>query len=290
MAELFVYGDESGIDQQQGYCVVTGFIASPAQWDSFNLAWHKIVEDAGVAEFRSKYFFSRHAAAKEGTKNPFREWSDPMADRFLADLLQIIRSHQRVAPIGCAMRAEDWFDLSWGERQYLTGALWNGPASKFVTQGLATRAYPLPFFSMVGEALECAKPPDCKVHFVMDELKVIQNSIQQIYSAGRTSDQIDPALRRKMGDLTPGLSEEHEGIQAADLWAYALNGWYQHRGKLRGHRLGALMEIARRRGRVGGLIGSKGLERFLNRLVSPEDRQKMQAIKAPREIQRRKSP
>jgi hypothetical protein len=187
------------------------------------------------------------------------------------------------------MRAEDWFSLSWGERNYLTGALWSGTASKFVTDGLPTRAYPLPFFAMVGEALAHARPPNCKVHFVMDEQKVIENSIQKIYSAGRTGDRIEPALRRRLGDLTPGLSEEHPGIQAADLWAYCLNGWYRHRGKLKVDRLNALMRIARKRGMVGGLIGSKGLERSLSRWVQPDDRRKMQAIRSPKEIQHERS-
>jgi len=290
--ELFVYGDESGIDQTHGYVVIAGYIASPPHWDSFNAAWRKVVDEAddpGVREFHSKQFFSRHEARKAGTKNPFRNWTDAKATKFLSDLVAVCRDHPRLTPIAAPMRLADWFSLTHGEQRYLTGGLWDKQRKRFRSAGMPSRTYVLPFFNMVAQALDAARPEDCKVHFVMDEQKVIKHGIVDLYSRARSHEQIPSALRGKFGDLTPGLSHEHPGIQAADLWAYALNGWYQHRQRLRTERVWALVQLTDRHRRAGvGVIGREGLHRLLANDLSPEDRRLIQAIKSPKEIQEAK--
>ena len=276
VTELFVYGDESGIDETP-YCVVAGFIASPRHWDSFNAAWRKVIEKAQVNEFHSKDFFSRRRATSSST-NPFRDWSESDASALLDALLKVIRDHPRVTPIGCALDVNIFRSYTWGERRYLTGGQWNRTTKKFITQGAPSRTYPVPFYSMVGEALQMARPAECKVNFVMDEQKVIQNGIQQVYAQYRDTE-LNPFCE-KMGDLISGLSEEHEGIQAADLLAYTWNGWYRFRERLRRERLDVLLEIMRmQHHREMGVMRKRGLEHILTKTLLPEDRAKIRALK-----------
>ncbi|HEX5480141.1 MAG TPA: DUF3800 domain-containing protein [Dehalococcoidia bacterium] len=286
--ELFVYGDESGIDQHVGYVVVAGYIASPPQWDSFNTSWRAVLtaaDDPAVIEFRSKPFFGR-AQARNSRKNPFAKWSAVAANQFLSDLVQVCLDHPRVTPIGCAMRLSDWFSLTWGERQYLTGGQWDVNRKRFVRTGMPTRTYTLPFMSMIGEALENAKD-GCKVHFVMDEVKVIERGLLELHARARTQPEIPQVLREKLGDLTPALSHEHEGIQAADLWAYTLNSWHQHREHLRNDRLRTLIQLTKRHRRAGlGVITRTGMERLLDQSLGQQDRRLIQAVASPAEIQR----
>ena len=256
-------------------------MASPKHWDSFNLAWRKLICDAGLREFKSKQFFGRHAAAKEGTQNPFRNWTRTEANDFLAALVRIVHNHYpRITPIGAALDVKDFRSFSWGERNYLTGASWDNERKRFVNQGAPTRAYPLPFHSMVGEALQEARPADCKVHFVMDEQKVVLPGIQQVYARTRVVEKIPEPLRRKIGDVTSGLSHEHEGIQAADLLAYCWHGWYQRR-KVQGERVRALYELLDKHRREMGLIKRRGIEKIMDDTLRPEDREILRGMDKP---------
>ncbi len=282
--EILVYGDESGIDDPR-CCVVAGFIATPRQWDGFNAAWRKVMEAVGVPEFHSKLFFSRRDAAGSST-NPFSSWSDSEADELLVALISVIKAHPRVAPIGCALDVRAFKSYTWGERMYLTGAKWNRDTKKFVTQGAASRVYPFPFYNMIGEALSKARPKDAKVHFIMDEQKVVQAGVQQVYFESRNNELI--SSREKLGELSPGLSEEHEGIQVADLLAYIWFGWYQFRERLRRERLDVLNEVWKRHHWEMGIVRKRGLEHVLSDLL-PEDRAKIQSLKTPAEVQRERT-
>jgi len=170
--------------------------------------------------------------------------------------------------------------FSWGERNFITGASWDNERKRFVGQGAPTRVYPLPFHSMVGEALELAKPADCKVHFVMDEQKVLLHGVQRIYARTRTLETIPKELRAKIGDLTSARSHEKEGIQAADLLAYCWHGWYQRR-QLRGEGVRALFRLLDRHRREMGVARRMGIQRVLNKALKPEDREILRALKGP---------
>ena len=286
VTELLVYGDESGIDNSP-YCVVAGWIASTKQWESFNLAWRRVIDEAGLPEFKSKQFFGRHAARKEGTQNPFRNWSRSQASEFLEALIGVVHSHYpRITPIGAALDVAQFRALSWGERNYITGASWDNVNKRFVNQGAPTRAYSLPFYSMVGEALEEARSADCIVHFVMDEQKVLLPGIQQTFERTKKARQLPEALRRKVGELTPGLSHEHEGIQAADLLAYCWHGWYQRR-QVRGERVQTLFDLLSKHRREMGLIKRRGIERVMTEtLENPEDLEILKGMDKPQRDQR----
>lgn len=272
--ELIVYGDESGIEPSQPYCVIAGFIASPKHWDTFNGRWRRILDEAGVAEFHSIYFFNRYS---ESRSNPYSGWSGAKAEAFHSELWQVINDHHgRVTPIGCAMDTVSFLTFPIGERRLLTGGEWNKERGEFRKPGSPRRTYFVPFFNMVSEALEAARPPDCEVHFVMDEQKIVQNHIQAAYMAARDDSRIDLKLRQKMGNLTPGRSEDYEGIQAADLIAHT---WYStySRPALRGARLDAFNQLMKRNHRQPGVIKTRGLEEMLKPFDSKE-RRRIQAL------------
>ncbi len=177
----------------------------------------------------------------------------------------------------------------------MTGATWHNERKCFLDQGAPKRTYPLPFHNMVSEALALAKPPDCKVHFVMDEQTVILHGVQRIFAKVRTMEDIPEPLRRKVGDLTPGLSHEHEGIQAADLLAYCWNGWHQRRSAatsfgpelIRGERIHALFELLSKHKRELGWISPAGLERLLDKTLQPEARAILHEMTGPPTRRRR---
>jgi len=283
-ATLWVYGDESGIEPSDPVCVVGGLLASPIQWDSFNEAWRRVLDRAGIREFHSREFFDRHYA-KSSRKNPFADWPDVKAHRLLEGLLSVIRSHPHIRPIGTPMDVKDFFSFTWGERTFLTGGGWDRKLARFTNPpGAPTRTYHLPFFLMVGDPLQEAGPDDVKVHFVMDEQQVIQAGVQTLYSWSRNSELVRPDLRQKLGDLSPGLSEDHEGIQAADLLAYFWFSHYSRGAHFSGERADAFAQTPES-WRELRVIQRRGMEEILSRNLSLKERAKVKAVKSPRERQ-----
>jgi hypothetical protein len=285
-AELFVYGDESGIEPSHPYCVIAGFIASPQHWDTFNQQWRAILEEAGACEFHSAYFFNRRV---ESSDNPYREWSDAKADKFHSDLWEVINTHhRRVRPVGCVLDTEAFFSFSHSERQLLTGGEWSKERGAFKDKGSPRRTYPIPFFNMISQALDMAQPPDCKVHFVMDEQKIIQNRVRDQFAKARRDERLSIDLRRKMGDLTPGLSHEHEGIQAADLLAHIWYSVYLRGPGITGARVDAFKQLIKHHNKEPGVIRKRGLQKMLS-WFDPEELRRIQALPPPKQGRRKRS-
>lgn len=291
--ELFDYGDASGKDDDPRTVVVAGFVAAPRQWDMFNAAWSKEVLGAGIAEFHSIQFFRRYSAQRSGRskRNPFSNWSDAKARALLGALLGIIHDHRhRVVPIGCALDTKAFFDLAWGERNYLTGGIWDKGRKCFrVRTGAPSRTYHIPFFSFVSSALDKVKQPaDCKVHFYMDEDEAIDNHVQDLCRWLRKSTVLPESLVRRMGLLIPAPSQDFAGIQAADLVGYLWHAIHTSGLALSGEKLYAVKSLAAIWPKECGIIRAKGLEYLLNKNLSSEDRLLVKAAKSQAQIQKLK--
>lgn len=285
--ELYAYGDESGIDGHGPYCVVAGFIGSPRKWGSFNKAWGKIIEEAGVKEFHAQQFFNRRLAT-EGKRNPFRDWPESKATKFLDDLLAVIKQHKgRISPAGCSLNVQDFLSFTWGERQYLTGGIWDSGKSRFVTNGAPSRVYPLPLHGFIGDALTHARPDDCKVHFVFDEQRVMQEGILQTIAQVRKAGLFDKPVHQKVGVIGFDDSESWPGIQAGDMLAHLLYSNSLRKEKLTGERRRALVSIMGERWRLSIWTRQK-LQRNLDSGLPPGALKQIRAVKSPAEIQQAK--
>ncbi|HEY8768326.1 MAG TPA: hypothetical protein VIP09_13865 [Dehalococcoidia bacterium] len=197
----------------------------------------------------------------------------------------MLNDHPRVKPVGCSLNIADFNAFTWGERQYLTGGMWSRPKGRFVTAGAPTSIYHLPVYGLIGDAISHARPDDCKVHIVLDEQRLMQEGVLQTIKAARKEKLLEDPSSRKLGDVSFGCSQAHEGIQAADLLAYL---WHRNYSvKLKGHRLQATLAILGERWHLGVLTTPK-LEYILAKLPS-EQRAKVRAVKSPAEIQRSKS-
>jgi hypothetical protein len=300
--KLWVYGDESGLDSTTPYSLVAGWIGSPAKWCRFRNEWRKVVDTyedvpkdkTTKGEFHAIHFFARHEAQrapKKRGRNPYRDWEEQRAQDYLDALLKVIARNDMVKPVGAALDNRLFYAYTWGERNYLTGALWDEDTKKFVTQGAPSRTYHVPFLELVRETLRMATAPDSKVHFVMDEQKVIAEGLAQSWAYARRGKNlaVSEYLRAKMGDLTWAISNEQEGIQAADLLAYAWFGWYRERERLSGDRRKAVDQLWTIHKREPGLIRTRLLEWYFDTtLVYPEDRALIRAYPSPADRQRAK--
>lgn len=284
---LWVYGDESGIEGDGPHCVVAGFIGSPKHWDNFNNAWESVITEAGVGEFHAREFFGRHSA-KGSEKHPFHSWPADKATRFLNDLLAVIQEHRaRISPLKSSLDVSDFRSFSWGERQWLTGGTWDHKRGKFLSSGAPTRLYHVPAQGVIGDALDHAHPADCKVHFVLDEQSVMQEGFSQIIRGVRDKPQYRQQLSQ-LGDVTFGPSVTHPGIQAADLLVHCLYSNYRLRHKLDDERRHALTAILGERWRIA-VFKAKNLEMLLSKQFSTEERAMLRSIKSPSEIQKAKA-
>ncbi len=279
MAELFVFGDECGQEGDE-YCVVAGYIGSLSQWTSFNAAWKAVVDGAEDFEFHSKLFFDRKV-----DPNRYSGWPEQKATAYLRDLVKVISDHRRLTGIGVGLDVGEWNDLTWGERNLITGARWHNQRKKFVAGGAPSRAYHLPFNSMIGEGLDLAKPPDSVVHFKMDENPQLQPNIDMLFEWTKGPEcALRDDLKRKMGELTWGKSHEHPGIQAADLLADVWHAWLHKGTGLTGERLTALYELIRNHRRDMGVIRQRGLKHIVDNSLTLDDLDLVRAAKSPKDM------
>jgi hypothetical protein len=284
---LWVYGDESGIEGDGPYCVVAGFVGSPRHWNSFNSAWEKVIGDAEVEEFHARKFFNRRSA-KGSTTNPFHGWSADKAVTFLNNLLGIIRGHSRISPVACSLNVSDFLSFTWGERQFFTGGTWSHTKKRFLSSGAPTRLYHVPAQTLIADALHHVRTKDCKVHFVLDEQSVMQDGFLDIVKGVRDRPQY-AEIFAQLGDVAFGSSAAHPGIQAADLLAHCLYSNYLRREKLDDERLFALTTILGKRWRRP-VFTAKKLEMLLDKDFNPKERPMLREIKSPSEIQKEKAP
>jgi hypothetical protein len=225
VVEWIAYADETGTHEGSEFCAVLGYVASPRQWKLFKRDWRRAL--GSIPEFHAVDFFQR--ASWQSEDSPYNDWSDKKARRFLNRLLGTIDRHD-VRPIGFGYNVADFMALTLDERRRLTGAtrktrtrVAKGKSvvtDRLISSGAPTEPYFLGFHYVITEALKAA-PRGATINYVFDRRKTREALAFQTFGEIKEYAK-NPALDR-VGLLSFGDSDKHEPLQAADLYAYAIN-------------------------------------------------------------------
>ena len=232
MIELSVYGDESGEHANARYYVLSGCIATPEVWTSFNIEWRALLAEAGVPELHAKFLFNNF----QSSKNPYLAMTRERRRTLINGLLQVIRGHT-VVPLTVALDVKAFNALSPDERRWLTGAGLQtkvrlhaidkedptNPVSritfrrKFTASGASTRPYRAALELFLGR-VSLATPSYAHLHMIFDRHTALESGAIQAFNAqwrGRAA----PGGGEFVSILYADSSAE-PGLQAADLYAY----------------------------------------------------------------------
>ncbi len=233
--ELEAFGDESGIESNAHYCVLLGYIGTPAEWESFNIAWDAVLSKDGIQEFHAIEFFPPKRRLSH--ENPYKDWSKEHRFEYLTDLLSVIANH-RIIPVGWAVDVNAFHALKEAERRYLTSAYletsFHGKSlnkhggnpfklsfqRKLTTSGAKSRPYMVVFGRFFHDVL-LVSPPDSLIHVLLDNNQLEPIATETFYRVWK---------RRHPGgkwfdSITFADSTTRPQLQAADLLAYV---WHRH--------------------------------------------------------------
>jgi len=274
----YVYADESGTHQAARFCVVAGYRGTPGQWKVFNREWRSVLGKPHyrVPDFHSRVFFNRRSIP--ATKpNPYQGWSDAKANRFLGELLYVIR-HRRLVPVGCAVNIEDFESYTYGERCSLVG---------YVTRASrrTVRERPQPYHGaaryLMTDSID-GVAPDTEMHFVLAEHDEYQAQAYNAYLLGKKYDETGNAHRMRSFSFEPAAAQP--GLQVADLLAHQ---WYNYltrgRGRLNRQNVDAMNQLTYRR-RVMPIMDRPNIEAWFESLgITAAGRAALRSFKEPRE-------
>lgn len=213
-AMMQAYLDESGIDDESDFCILAGYVGGIGQWKRFERSWRRILAAHGVKEFHAQRFFQRDGRGRR--LDEYANWTDAKADSFIRELLHCIVS-VKVHPVSCSLVKAEWNRLTYGERRYLTGGIFD--AGKFTTSGAPSKAYFVPFQFCIFIAAElCGRGQ--KVHFAFDLNQELHGYAREYFKLLKKL----PGLSwgPKLGQPSWPTSLEAVQLQAADLLAYLL--------------------------------------------------------------------
>ncbi len=213
-AVMQAYFDESGIHHESAFCILAGYVGGVGQWKRFERTWRKILAKYKVEEFHAKRFFQRD---KRGQRlDEYADWTDAKADDFIRELINCILS-VKVYPVSCSVVKAAWNQLSYGERRYLTGGIFD--ADEFTTSGAPSKAYFVSFQFCIYMATDfCGRGQ--KVHFAFDLNKDFHGYGREYFKLLKKLPGLSWAP--KLGQPSWPTSFEAVQLQAADLLAYRL--------------------------------------------------------------------
>lgn len=250
MVQLLAYGDESGIQKDAPYCVVTGFIASARHWDLFSKSWRTVLAEYGVPAFHSKDFFQR---ARWPHLEHYRGWTGAKAEQFIERLLSVVGVH-RLYPIGGAVDTAAFGELPQVERRFLTGGsfalLTGGGHAAIRRHHIGVDApYFVGFNLLMIEAVQRAQPGS-KVDFVFSQQDAYEGSALELFRETLKRGHLKGMGGEKLGNITYANPSQVEPLQLADLHAYVWNGYLTRRGRVSYDRMRVLEEMSRKRNSV----------------------------------------
>ena len=271
VTELLVYADESGTHNGAVYCLVSGFIGSPRQWKKLDKEWGSVLRDFGISSFHSIDFFGRRN--KRGSaRNPYRNWPDDKAMKFVNGLTDTIKQRQ-LYPIGCAIDVGAFKSFTKGERRYLTNAAIT-KEGQFLTSGAPNRPYQYAFGLLIGEALFRAVD-DTLIHFVLDINSREQSYALETYNFVKARG-THPAFKR-LGQISYADDETEIGLQAADLHAFSWYGALTNGIRRNDARFHVMNTLAKKRNSIE-IIDFVAMENRLRNELSIEQRTRIQAL------------
>ena len=125
------YMDESGIHSKARFCIVAGYVGSPAEWYSFGKEWQRVLKKFGVpVEFHAQRFWTRDGSGHR--VDEYHDWPDEKADAYVNALLTAIKKHE-LYMLGSIMPIDLFFKYGEDDRRRLTGAKVEG--GHFTTTG-----------------------------------------------------------------------------------------------------------------------------------------------------------
>jgi hypothetical protein len=213
-AMLQAYFDESGIDHETEFCILAGYAGGVGQWKRFERKWRHILKTYGVTEFHAKRFFKRDE--KGHRLDQYVNWTDTKAEAFIRELLHCIIA-VKIYPISCILVKAEWNTLTYGERRYLTGGIFDG--DKFTTSGAASKAYFLPFQFCIFIACGMCERGQ-KVHFAFDLNRDFHGYSREYFKLLKNL--LGLRWAPQLGQPSWPTSLEAVQLQAADLLAYLL--------------------------------------------------------------------
>jgi hypothetical protein len=135
------YADETGIQFNDRYCTIAGYVGNVAQWEGVEHDWKFVLE-----EFKIPYF---HALEFYGSDRKYRSWSKGKRNAFINLLMDCLRDHE-IRVLGSSVDVQVFNSLTLDERHYLTGGFHNGMKWKY--QGSPSKAYFLPFHNVLQQS------------------------------------------------------------------------------------------------------------------------------------------
>ena len=211
--QIDTFADESGIEPDQGYCVIAGYTSNPTEWPIFEEAWKTEIAEQGFTRFHASDFFTFGRAGRyrrgEYEKAKWRG-VDTRADAHIDRLLSIIEGHT-IIPSASA--------VSWaGFKKF------RPDEQEILAAGSPRRSpYYLAMFSILGSLVANSDnlPVDVKLNLVMERQKVLRN-----YAVDAFNEAVEDIVRqgvmgaKRLGRISYASPIDEPRLQAADLLCY----------------------------------------------------------------------
>lgn len=207
------YMDESGIHSEARFCIVAGYVGSPAEWYSFGKEWQRVLKKFGVpVEFHAQRFWTKDGSGRR--VDEYKDWSNEKADAYVNALLAAIKKHE-LYMLGSIMPIDLFFKYGEDDRRRLTGAKVEG--GKFTTTGKPSAPYFLPFQHCIIEAAHRFERSP-RIDFFFDQNEQLSGWATALYQDLRSLLQVSDRL----GELKYADSRATAPLQAADLVCFEL--------------------------------------------------------------------
>lgn len=211
--QMDTFADESGIEPDQGYCVIAGYTSSPEYWPTFEEEWNAEVAGQGFDRFKAGDFFTLGRAKRyrrgEYEKARWRE-VDERADAHLDRLLSIIETPYVVPSVS----AVSWADFK----------KFQPDEQKILAVGSPRRSpYYLAMFGILASLVANSDdlPVAVKMNLVMERQKVLRDYAIDAFNTA-VEDNVRQGVKgaERLGRISYASPFDEPQLQAADLLCY----------------------------------------------------------------------
>lgn len=197
-AMIEAYIDESGIHDGAKVCIVAGYFGGRGQWRRFEQKWRRLLKHHGIemSEFHAKDFLKK-------TRH----------EPFLKAAAKLIRSCEKLHPMGVGVFVDDFLSFSPEERMWMTGADVT-EAGLLSSSGSPRKPYFLPFQFCIQIACDYT-PVGGRAHFFMGIDRAYAGWATDLFAQMQRGDPRD--WKERIGTIAFPLAKETPQLQAADL-------------------------------------------------------------------------
>jgi hypothetical protein len=219
--------DETGIQRNDPYCTIAGYVGTAAEWERFSSDWRFVLQ-AYMQNIppNQRYF---HALEFYGNDRKYKNWTSGKRNSFMEALFSVINDYD-LALFSGTVDSRIFFLLSEDERRYLTGGIHNG--FKWKKSGGPNTQYYVPFHFGIIQPTDYVPEGD-KLFPTMSRQDQYEINALQLYEAVLNS---EPPLkcRRKLADeMVFSDPKSVAALQAADLATYWMGRLMTHRARTR---------------------------------------------------------